>query len=355
MFMISARTFRIRWIKSVAIYCVLIYIFLTVDHALFARQKHHGRSHVEKHHHHKSQEAKHSPSRVQKAIPRSNLLVLSSMGRSGSSFLAEILASRGQSFYFYEPVRSLPESQKHDEHSVREELRKAFRCEIQQEFLAVGDSPASSIRHPYTYKKDIASVDMEILKDFCRKERFRIVKTIRTRLAWVSELLQEDPTLKVIHLVRDPRGSLRSAAKVKWNLDPEKICSEIMEDLQTREEMEKKYPNRYLFVKYEDLAQDPFDKTIQMFRFLRGKPVHLPKRVKKYLWKHTTNTHKVKKSFGTHRTSEKMFQKWRNSISGPDLHAYENACGDVIHALGHRRFGSEEMARNLTLSLVIGV
>ncbi|XP_037792348.1 carbohydrate sulfotransferase 1-like [Penaeus monodon] len=352
MSMISGRTLRTRWIKSVIVYCFIIYIFLTVDYTLFSRQKHHGQHHgATSRHHHKAQEAK-RPHR-HKPLRRTNVLVLSSMGRSGSSFLAEILASRGRNVYLVEPIRSLPQSQMVDEHSVREELKSCFRCDLRQEFLHFGDKPSSSVRHPYTAKKDFAGVDLEIIKGYCRQEPTRIVKTIRTRLAWVAELLQEDPSLKVVHLVRDPRGSLKSAAKVKWQLNPKETCSKIMEDLQTRQEMEKIYPNRYLFVKYEDLAQDAYKKTVEIYSFLRGKSVHLPKRVKKYLWKHSMNLHKAKKSFGTYRVSEKIYQHWRSSITEAELNTYEAACGDVIHALGHRIFGSEKRARDLSLSLVI--
>lgn len=331
------------------IYCALIFIFVTVDHMLYSRQKHHRRTHAAKTHH-KTHDPKRPPHHP-KHLHRANVLVLSSTGRSGSSFLAETLASRGRNVYLVEPVRSLPEAQREDEHAVRDELQACFRCDLRWEFFHQGDRPSSSIRHPYTFKKDFKSVDFERIKGYCHQEPLRIVKTIRTRLAWVTELLQVDPNLKVIHLVRDPRGSLKSAAKVNWQMDPKKTCSEVMEDLQARKEMEKIYPNRYLFVKYEDLARDPFKKTVDIFRFLRGKSVQLPKRVQKYLWKHTTNWHKVQKPFGTHRPSEKIYQHWRNTISEAELNTYEAACGDVIHALGHRIFGSEKMARNLTLSL----
>ncbi|XP_047491242.1 uncharacterized protein LOC125040629 isoform X2 [Penaeus chinensis] len=200
---------------------------------------------------------------------RQSVLLLSSVGRSGSSFLGEVLASQERNMYFYEPLRILRPSQRADGALVQAELRRYFGCEIPSAFLGSAKEPYKAVRHAVT--KGRREVSVEEVRRRCGREPMRIVKTIRTRLEWTQELLDdEELNLKVIHLVRDPRGSTVSMAAVDWNTGVEGACSAVLRDLQLREEMQRKYPDKYFFVKYEEYCLDPYRKTREILRFLRG-------------------------------------------------------------------------------------
>ncbi|XP_047491512.1 carbohydrate sulfotransferase 3-like isoform X2 [Penaeus chinensis] len=201
---------------------------------------------------------------------RQTVLLLSSVGRSGSSFLGEVLASQGRNIYFYEPVRAMPEEERVDSALVLAELRRYFHCELREGFLDLVKEPYKAARHPATKGKAQGQVSTEEVQRLCRKEPLRIIKTIRTRLQWAQELLDDaELNLKVIHLVRDPRGSTVSMAALDWKKGVEETCKAIQQDLQLKEEMERKYPDRYFFVKYEEYCLDPYSKTRQILRFLR--------------------------------------------------------------------------------------
>ncbi|KAG7155484.1 putative Sulfotransferase domain-containing protein 3, partial [Homarus americanus] len=104
-------------------------------------------------------------------------------------------------------------------------------------FLGVGKSPSVSIKHPYTYGKTKGDVVLSRIIDYCKMEPLRIIKTIRTRLAWMKPLLDD----KYLNL----------------------------KDLEQRREMEQLYPDKYYFLKYEDLCRDPYGRTRDVFRFLK--------------------------------------------------------------------------------------
>ena len=77
-----------------------------------------------------------------------------------------------------------------------------------------------------------------------------VTKTVRMGAQPLLELMA-DPTLdlRVIHLVRDPRGTLQSRMRLSWCTaevcsDPKTVCSDLMADLRTAEQLQKKYPDR---------------------------------------------------------------------------------------------------------------
>nr|KAG5696987.1 hypothetical protein BaRGS_008449 [Batillaria attramentaria] len=77
------------------------------------------------------------------------------------------------------------------------------------------------------------------------------------------ELVRNDPKVRVIHLLRDPRGTLRSqrrfgsfkfedeGSNARW------FCQRVLEDLSVSKQLKSAYPGRVLTVRYEDLAMKP--------------------------------------------------------------------------------------------------
>lgn len=310
------------------------------------------------------------------------ILLLSSVGRSGSSFLGELLASQGGNIYLYEPVRALPRAVQ-EKQTILKALKRNFNCHIPPNFLDIGKTPYVSVKHPYVLKKGKGSLTIDEVRSVCLQEPLRIIKTIRTRLQWTKELLEDESLdMKVIHLVRDPRGSLTSMEELEWNVTTQDICHRIEDDLKQREEMELLYPDRYHFIKYEDFCLDPFEKTHELFRFLKGKgtePVKggkskgktdlpspkpasasrdsypdIPASVFDYLKSHIHVDFLSRRSpWATKRDTSSHYQKWRHKITRRELLEVEFYCHDVIETLGHRLFQSPGVARNMSVPLFV--
>ena len=159
-----------------------------------------------------------------------------------------------------------------------------------------------------------------IFRNLCTRGGFRGIKTVRGTMASVGDLLERNPNLKVIHLIRDPRAvvlsrqhfhksgqGLYSASedmdegpeqalrrpqsqvdqtgktavtepkkkkqtKVKTHFDLAKeaklYCSSVVRDLLMRKELEKKYPGVLVEVIYDDFVQAPLDYAAKLYDFI---------------------------------------------------------------------------------------
>ena len=76
----------------------------------------------------------------------------------------------------------------------------------------------------------------------------------------VEELLRDaDLSLKVIFLVRDPRGVMNSRDSMDWCSDSsacgsvDVMCKDLFSDVRYANELNEKYPGRLLLVRYAHL------------------------------------------------------------------------------------------------------
>jgi len=103
----------------------------------------------------------------------------------------------------------------------------------------------------------------------CRRSDIIAAKVIRLHMGFVDQLLSDDPDLRLIHVVRDPRGMVESwrnsvpnkrrRRRVPMNqmqLNVQLICRRMLADCRIRRQLETKYPRRILLLRYEDLVTD---------------------------------------------------------------------------------------------------
>ena len=101
------------------------------------------------------------------------------------------------------------------------------------------------------------------LKTACEQSNVRVIKTIRLSLKLISHLMKEVPGLKIVHLVRDPRATLRS--QMSFGMCPmpkhggtynctNKYCTRLESDSAEMEYLSKMYKGRVATVFYEDIA-----------------------------------------------------------------------------------------------------
>ena len=79
------------------------------------------------------------------------------------------------------------------------------------------------------------------------------MKTVRLRLNLTEELLESpDLNVKVLLLVRDPRGTLESRRHRSWcpghpdYEDPARLCQDLESDYQAYKALSTHFPARYL-------------------------------------------------------------------------------------------------------------
>lgn len=180
-----------------------------------------------------------------------NVLLLSSMGRSGSSFLGALLSSLPGSFYFYEPLRRLEQWKLLTEEIGVKSLKAVFTCNLTEPVrsaLTARNSRKISLQDARLCSSPNACFSANAVEAACRRKRFRVVKTIRSRVSWLPELLKDaEVNLRVIHLVRDPRGSITSGRKAGWfTAEPETYCERLHADIHDGLQVQRQFPEKYV-------------------------------------------------------------------------------------------------------------
>ncbi|XP_068250034.1 carbohydrate sulfotransferase 3-like [Palaemon carinicauda] len=284
---------------------------------------------------------------------RGNILLLGSMGRSGSSFLGGLLSSLPGVFYYFEPFYNFQQWGMHSQALAVQSLKELYHCNYSGPvYKAIRARGSKSLRHwsfNSCHSKQ-ACFNIPRLSKICSREPIRLVKTIRTRVSWLLPLLQDqDLNLHVIHIARDPRASIISNWKAGWNVSPKNLCEGLLEDLQYGPHLREIMPSRYIAVRYEDVCADPRTVARNILHFLGYSEI--PQSTIKFLDKTTSRNSSPKDAYSLQRNSTEQQQKWRKYIRDSELHDVENACSDAIRHLGFNLFGNMNTTRNMTFPL----
>ncbi len=115
----------------------------------------------------------------------------------------------------------------------------------------------------------------KLFNQTCHLFPMRIAKTVRLRVAATERLLSDPrlPNLRVVVLVRDPRGVMSSRAAMDWCgrdacADPATACRHLSADIEAAHDLSSRYPGRVILLRYEDLSLDPYGVTDALLKFL---------------------------------------------------------------------------------------
>ena len=204
-----------------------------------------------------------------------HILLTSSFGRSGSSFLGEILSQYPGTFYSFEPEHVTYRTPKHVV-KIPDIVQHIFKCKPEwgyfnyelYEILMAHFKPnfrfwnaVQSLKQPDNYTSIV-----QLYRVTCPIFPIRLIKTIFMPVHDVEKSLNDaeiSKTLKVIILFRDPRGMLQSIYKIRtetteWNLgkeqqernDPARLCEKMKLDAEKAFALRNKYPGMDLLIAY---------------------------------------------------------------------------------------------------------
>ena len=155
-------------------------------------------------------------------------------------------------------------------------------------------------------------------ESWCTRSRLRSAKTIRMSMEHVQHMMEVDPQIKVIHLLRDPRAILRSQVNFRaklgneWETLATRLCSRLLKDVSIRETLEQKYPGQLIQIRYEDLATNPIKSAETMYQYLS---LPLPQQVSDWI-ERSTNANRNNGVMGTTReNSTKVAYAWQTSLT----------------------------------------
>ncbi|XP_066944867.1 carbohydrate sulfotransferase 5-like [Macrobrachium rosenbergii] len=292
------------------------------------------------------------------------VLILSSIPRSGSTFLAEMLSSLEDSVLFFEPLWPLERGQCiQDDACVEKFLLGVFGCNFTGQFedwlrskptfLRYFNPEASQCDRLEGREKDQCFRSLP-LRETCSNSTVRLVKVVRARMHSFSKVMADpEVNFKLVHLTRDPRGAMESISHFAgWDKDPAERCRGLEEDLDTYEVFSDRYPSKVFRVSYERLCLYPLQEVSKILGFVFDVPPFVPPPVEAYINDHT-KVMKGKESLSTYKVSEREYFAWRWRISEGLLKSVEGepTCLRPIQRLQHTVFGSLERVRNVSLQL----
>lgn len=171
-------------------------------------------------------------------------------------------------------------------------------------------------------------------------------------------LLKSVPDLKIVHLIRDPRGILNSRRRIyKINIktlayEAKAICDNMfkntVETLQLIQEEE--FKDRIATLYYEDLSKDPMGCSERLFSFL-----HLPftQSVEKWIRTNMLGLRTGGHPFAvTNKNSRATSQQWRRMVSYPFANVIDKECRQLYDLLGFLPAKSRAHLRKLSLTLI---
>uniref|UniRef100_H2L485 Sulfotransferase n=1 Tax=Oryzias latipes TaxID=8090 RepID=H2L485_ORYLA len=346
-----------------------------------------------------------------------NILILATT-RSGSSFVGQLFNQNPEVFYLFEPlyhVQSallprLATSRNSAERRLmlgpaRDLLRSLYQCHLSSLERYIQPRPTQHLTDklfrrgasqslcsapvceaslsPKEQKlvladegecvKKCSPLNISLAASACRTRHHAAIKTVR--IPQISDLraLIEDPklNLKVVQLVRDPRGILasrietfrdtyrlwrlwRATGRRPHNLDLSQIntvCEDFLQSVSTGLARPRWLKGRYMLLRYEDLARFPLQKTRELYTFLG---LVLESSVVDWIINNTrgSNDLSTRQKFTTVRDSAANAENWRVKLSF-DLVVYtQTACKPLLGLLGYKTVLHPRELINLSHSLV---
>ena len=219
------------------------------------------------------------------------------------------------------------------------------------------DNPENEyIHHPkqvnynHCLKKyeDINAKCLHHLYSQCSRSEANTIKTVRLTMDTIEDVLNKDPSVKVIYLLRDPRAIVTSrniqliskAARFKskpGDLDQyvvqeaRMLCSKMMHDIVKSNNLSKRFPNRIQEARYEHVAQRP----LEMFRSLYDSLNFSNFNVIDQWFKAVSQTLVDGKRYDTKRKNSTLTaSQWQRHMTLWTAKAVEGVCVDVLKYLG---------------------
>jgi len=279
------------------------------------------------------------------------ILIVSSW-RTGSSFLGDLILSAPSVFYSYEPLHFVDEKFNQSPPTLNQSValvRNIFNCKFARGYLEhigggkrAGKSQQFMARNrrmwEACYHRESLCFRPDYVGRLCSHFSVQLMKVVRMRLWQTQQLLQHfsDDSLKIVYLVRDPRGTMASRSKLAWCRDApcndvDALCGQMDEDVALGRRLRRQHPRSFYLLRFEDLSADVEAETEKLFRFLRL-PVTMTTKV--FLTTHTGMNGRSKNDpYATNRRSQDVASRWRKALSPDDIDFISSRCAAVLKNL----------------------
>lgn len=186
---------------------------------------------------------------------------------------------------------------------------------------------------------------------FCAGATSRVTKVARISMSLAPNLLDTLPNLKIVHLLRDPRGVIMSrlalGSRMNITATAESLCLAMESNYLEASRLTSSYSGRIYQVYYEDLATNPMETFKKMYDFIGysfnkdDDATILEKTQAKTLGKSRTFS----------KNSTVTASKWREKISMEQLHRINAMCSSLYRVLGYPALDTERQLHDTSIPL----
>ena len=327
---------------------------------------------------------------------RQNILVLSSE-YCGSSLLGELFNQNPQVFYLYEPLKSLDYYKDNRPADVYDAMVThlfdgIFHCKFDElsyftnymsfQYSSLKSRLASRAMSapplcPEIGTRSFYSIRMctplkpKTTSAICKLHQHTVIKTIQFtdvhKLSYLMDKESADYSLKVVHLVRDPRAIVFTHFVTNYNTSlqntsikeySKNLCAKMLRNIKYAITAPSWLQGKYTLLRYEDLGTNPHQITELVYKFV-GVPV--APQVRMWLDKlaySTTRSPQISSS--SSGSVEDFYAKnltnsvhnWRIQMQYKAVRVIETECYEVMNLLGYKIVDDEEELTTLSFSLV---
>ena len=154
-----------------------------------------------------------------------------------------------------------------------------------------------------------------------------------------------DTEIKILHVVRDPRGTLNSRINLGWIKDvgvaknfpalPRGACEGVVQNVKFGASLEGSLKNHYMLVRYKDIASSPVMTAMKIYKFAG---FEMQESLIRWILQATspskeTLEREAKKAFSSFRNSTANVEKWRQESPIERTRIIEEECSELLDLL----------------------
>ena len=317
------------------------------------------------------------PTKLSDSSERRRSLLIFGADRSGTTFISRMFSEDPQIFMIYEPLWVTKRWRKAQPskdwtRSELEILNGILSCNFADfpmatKFLAHTSHnwAAAPFKNPFesvnfcnvsaTGKTSCPELSLvpKIASETCASRyKHSVTKVAQVRVpgfrlsSIVPQVFLENPDtdIKVIQILRDPRGSLNSRIKLGWM--PEHTapgfvqqvkfpCLRTLENVKYGRSLTKEYQNRYMEVYYRDIAMFPVKTALKIYKFAG---FEMSEDLIKWIVFNTSPSEEALareegKTFSSVRNSSANVEKWRSAPEKQNR-IIEQECSELMQLIG---------------------
>ncbi|XP_063415825.1 carbohydrate sulfotransferase 5-like [Mytilus trossulus] len=304
--------------------------------------------------------------KVSDTASHDNFVLIVGYFRGGSTMTLDVLSTAENNFHVFEPINFLSfdtyentaitflngSSRLLDKTTElptvqAEMLANWFNCRLSD--INLSDLRSSNLQYHsrstqeyyQCQRRSNISSCIRRLVEVCKQMKNKILKVVRLRMETIELLLKRLPNLKIIHLVRDPRGILNSLMRSKligvndFESKASDICNAILSDIKSTTRLKTLYPNTIFLLKYEALVKNPTAIFKRIFNFTK---LNYSQKVEMFIQSHLLgHSSRGNNAFLTKSGNGNMIaSNWRKTIQPDEVVEINKLCRTVFETLGYQ-------------------